>query len=81
MTKNQLTEWVNTGRELEFDYRGRHYSITYYGDNRKDYISFCEFYQETIDVPDVDALWESTYKGIKLSEMLLSIPEDEFNVA
>ena len=80
MTKEQLFEWVDTGRELEFNYKGKDYSIIYFRKNRKIYISFCEFYKETLDVATVDELWNSTYKGIKLSDMLSSIPEDEVDV-
>ena len=46
----------------------------------KDFISFCEAYDETVDVATVDELWNSTYKGIKLSDMLSSIPEDKVDV-
>ncbi len=80
MTKEQLFEWVDTGRELEFNYKGKDYSIIYFRKNRKIYISFCEFYKETLDVATVDELWNSTYKGIKLSDMLSSIPEDDVYV-
>ena len=80
MTKEQLFEWVDTGRELEFNYKEKDYSITYFRKNRKICISFCEFYKETLDVATVDELWNSTYKGIKLSDMLSSIPEDEVDV-
>ncbi len=80
MTIDVLKKWVRTGRELEFNYKGKDYSITYYNDNRKDFISFCEAYDETVDVATVDELWNSTYKGIKLSDMLSSIPEDDVYV-
>lgn len=80
MTKEQLFEWVDTGRELEFNYKGKDYSIIYFRKNRKIYISFCEFYKETLDVATADELWNSTYKGIKLSDMLSSIPEDDVYV-
>ena len=80
MTKEQLFKWVDTGRELEFNYKGKDYSITYFRKNRKICISFCEFYKETLDVATVDELWNSTYKGIKLSDMLSSIPEDKVDV-
>lgn len=56
MTKEQLFKWVDTGRELEFNYKGKDYSITYYNDDRKDFISFCEAYDETVDVATVDEL-------------------------
>ncbi len=81
MTKQQLTEWVDTGRELEFEYQGNKYSITYYNDNRKDYISFCQYHQETLDVSDVNILWNSTYRGIKLADMFTLIPENQVDIA
>lgn len=80
MTKEQLFEWADTSRELEFNYKGKDYSITYFRKNRKICISFCEFYKETLDVATVDELWNSTYKGIKLSDMLSLIPEDDVYV-
>ena len=80
MTIDVLKKWVRTGRELEFSYKGKDYSITYYNDDRKDFISFCEAYDETVDVATVDELWNSAYKGIKLSDMLSSIPEDDVYV-
>ena len=80
MTIDILKKQVRTGRELEFNYKGKDYSITYYNDDRKDFISFCEAYDETVDVATVDELWNSTYKGIKLSDMLSSIPEDDVYV-
>lgn len=80
MTKEQLKDWVNTGREIEFDYKDKRYSITYYGDNRVNYISFCEFYEETLDVADVETLWISTYKGMDVGKILSSITENEMDL-
>lgn len=80
MTKEQLFKWVDTGRELELSYKGKNYSIIYPEIDNKRIISFCQFDDEVLDVTTVDELWNSTYKGIKLSEMLSSIPEDEVYV-
>lgn len=66
MTKEQLIEWVRTGREIEIEYKGKQYSITYYSDDREAFISFCEFYQETLDCKDVETLWNSIYKGMNV---------------
>ena len=77
MTKEQLFKWVDTGRELELSYKGKNYSIIYSEIDNKRIISFCQFDDEVLDVATVDELWNSTYKGIKLSDMLSSIPEDE----
>ena len=43
-------DYIDTGREIEFTYDKKEYSITYYNDNRVNYISFCEFYKEPINV-------------------------------
>ena len=80
MTKEILKKWIRTGRELEFSFEGKDYSITYYNDKRKDYISFCQAYDETVDVSNVDELWNSTYKGMKVSDILSSVPEDDVYV-
>jgi hypothetical protein len=81
MTKEQLIKWIDTGRELEFSYNGKNYSITYYGDGRKDYISFCEFDDAlTLDVDSADALWDSSYKGMKLSDTLPKVKCEDISV-
>ncbi len=80
MTKEQLFEWVDTGRELELSYKGKNYSIIYPEIDNKRIISFCQFDDEVLDVATVDELWDSTYKRIKLSDMLSSIPEDDVYV-
>ena len=80
MTKEQLFKWVDTGRELELSYKEKNYSIIYPEIDNKRIISFCQFDDEVLDVATVDELWNSTYKGIKLSDMLSSIPEDEVYV-
>lgn len=80
MNKNVLKEWIETGREIEFTCKGNDYSITYYNDNRKDYISFCKAYDETLDVSDVDTLWNSTYKGMKFSDLWASVRYDDITL-
>lgn len=80
MTKEQLISLIDTGREIEFDYQGKPYLITYYFDDREDYISFCEFYKETLDVRDVETLWNSTYKNMNVGEMLSSLTESDMDI-
>lgn len=80
MTKEQVRKWMYTGRELEFESGGKQYSLSpFAGEDGKMWISFCEFYQDTLDVPDVDALWDSSYQGKKVSEILEPIPEDQID--
>lgn len=80
MTKQQLKSLVEAGREIEFDYKGKQYSITYYSDDREDYISFCEFYKETLDVKDVETLWNSTYMDMNVGEILSSLTEKDVDI-
>ena len=47
MSFEQLKNYINIRNEIEFNYRGKKYSITYwYPDDNEDdaYISFCEYY-------------------------------------
>lgn len=73
-------KYIDTGREIEFTYDKKEYSITYYNDNRVNYISFCEFYKEPIDVSSFDELLEKKYNGISIKDMIESLSEDDYSV-
>lgn len=45
----EFREWIETGREIEFTYHHLRYSVTYFIENGKEYISFTEFYKEPVD--------------------------------
>ncbi len=78
MKREMLKKYIETGREIEFAYKGKMYSITYYGDeNKKDYISFCEFYKEPIDVTNFDELCNTCYDGVKVIDMWEALTEDD----
>ncbi len=77
MKKEELKKYVETGREIEFVYEGKRYSITYYEkDADGNDISFCEFYQEPIDVSNFEDLCNITYNGVKVIDMWESISEE-----
>jgi hypothetical protein len=80
MTIEKLKDYVKDSFEIELTYQGKKYSVTYYNDKRKDYISFCEFYQDTLDVPDVETLWGSTYHGIKVSNIFESLGDNDYSL-
>ena len=73
-------EYIDTGREIEFTYDKKEYSITYYNDNRVNYISFCEFYKDPIDVSSFDDLLEQKYNGILIKDMIESLSDDDYSV-
>lgn len=56
MKLKELIQWVDEGREIEFDYEGKRYSITYFYNGDKREISFCEFYKDPTDVTTVEQL-------------------------
>lgn len=76
MTREQLIEYISQGREIEFQYDGKMYSITYSPVGEEDYISFCEFYKETSDVKTIEELMKVSRNGITVLEMLESLTED-----
>jgi len=45
MDKQKLVDYINQGREIEFLFQNKKYSITYGVIGGKSVISFCEFYQ------------------------------------
>ncbi len=80
MRIEDLRQYINTGREIEFTYNKKNYSITYYNDDRENYISFCEFYKETSDVSNVDELLNVTRDGKTVQEMIESLSDDDYSV-
>lgn len=77
MTKEYLEELIKCGHEIEFKYNGKGYSITYYGDDRKDYISFCEYHKYTSDVATIDELFKVQRDGVTVLEMWESLDEEK----
>lgn len=77
MDKQTLSQYVSEGREIEFEYQGKKYSITYGVLDGKEVISFCEFYQETTEVTSVDELIKVEREGVTVLAMLESLTEDK----
>lgn len=77
MTKNLLAEYVACGREIEFKYNNKMYSITYSPADQDDFISFCEFYKEPTNVKTVDELLEVSREGVSVLQMWESIETDD----
>ena len=77
MNLDQIREYVSEGREIEFKFNEKKYSITYGVIDGKDVISFCEFYQETTEVETVDELIKVERDGVTVLHMLESITEED----
>ncbi len=71
---------VEGNREIEFTYQDKKYSITYYNDNRKNYISFCEFYKTPEDVSNVRELLKILIDGKTLEQVFSELPDSAFDI-
>lgn len=80
MNLDELKELVETGREIEFIYDEKRFSITYGEVYGIDVISFCEFYQESTEVKDFESLLKISRYGKTVSEMILNANEDEIEI-
>ena len=84
MNLEELKEYIETGREIEFNYNDKQYSITYwYPDDNEDnkWISFCEFYKETTEVKTAEELWNNVSRdGVTVGEMLTEIDESQIYI-
>ena len=77
MNKDLLKEYVDCGREIEFKYNDKMYSITYGIINDEEVISFCEFYKETTEVKTFDELSEVSRDGVTVVRMWESLTESD----
>jgi len=78
MTKEELFDYIDCGREIEFKYNGKMYSITYGPSwEEEPYISFCEFYKYTSDVKTPEELIKVERDGVTVLEMLESLTEKD----
>ena len=77
MTREQIIDYIEHGREIEFRYQGKMYSITYSPKATKNYISFCEFYKEPTDVATAEELFNVTREGVTVLQMLESLTPDD----
>jgi len=77
MTKERLFDLIKHRHEIELVYKKKEYSITYGISNGEHVISFCEFDKDTIEFKKIDELWNGVYHDIKISEIILSLSEDD----
>ncbi|MGN0701639.1 MAG: hypothetical protein ACI4KL_00435 [Lentihominibacter sp.] len=77
MTTNILKDYIEHGREVEFDYNGKRYSITYGLIDGQEVISFCEFYKETTEITTAEDLLNVSRDGVSVREMWESLNEDD----
>ena len=77
MTKELLKDYIDCGREIEFKYNEKMYSITYSPADQEDFISFCEFYKEPTNVKTFEELLEVSRDGVTVLKMRESLTEED----
>ncbi|MBR0384441.1 MAG: hypothetical protein IJH61_07125 [Eubacteriaceae bacterium] len=77
MKKEALINYLECGREIEFKYKGKMYSITFSPADMDDFISFCEFYQEPTNVKTIEDVLKISRDGVTVLEMWESLSEDD----
>lgn len=80
MTKEKLIEYINTGREIEFTFNGKRYSITYGYIDNIEVISFCEFNKKTTEVVSIEKLLQITRNGYTVREMWNSLDDSQISI-
>lgn len=77
MTKEVLKDYIDCGREIEFKYNEKMYSITYSPADQEDFISFCEFYKEPTNVKTFEELLEVSRDDVTVLQMWESLTEED----
>lgn len=77
MTKELLKDYIDCGREIEFKYNGKMYSITYSPADQDDFISFCEFYKEPTNVKSFDELLQVSRESVTVLQMWSALTEED----
>ena len=77
MTKDLLYDYVTHGREIEFKFNDKMYSITYGTIDEREVISFCEFYKETTEITTFDELLRVSRNGFTVLQMWNSLTEND----
>ena len=77
MSKEELLDYLDSGREIEFKWNGKMYSITYGKINGRSVISFCEFYKESTEAETPAELLKIKRDNTTVLDMLQSLTDND----
>lgn len=82
MTKAEFKKLIEEGHEIEFVYKNKGYSITYYKNEIGNIlISFCEYDKVSVDVETFEELCNIKYNDVTVLEMIEALTEkDEYYI-
>jgi hypothetical protein len=77
MKIEKFIKFIDDGREVEFQYKGKKFSITYGFIDGKEIISFCEFYKKFTEIKSVEELLEVSRYNHSVKEMISQISDND----
>lgn len=77
MTTEELIDYLDHGHEIEFNFHGKEYSITWGRLEGKLVLSFCEFYKETTEVEKPEDILSVSRDGYTVKEMFDEITDED----
>ena len=81
MKVSRLKELLKDGHELEFEYGGKKYSLTWSDlEGESGVLSFCEFQKEDIASSDIDEILDAVYNGQKVADIIEALDEKEVEI-
>ena len=81
MKISRLKKLLDCGHEIEFDYKGKRYSLTWSDvDGEEGVLAFCEFNKEDIESRDIDEILSAEYNGYKVSDIIEELNEEEIDI-
>ena len=71
MKIEEVKKILQDGEEIEFKYKNKDFSITFFEEKGKTKLSFCEFNKEPIDVDTIEEIFDITYNGEIVKDILM----------
>lgn len=77
MMIDRLKEYIATGNEIKFRFKGKDYFITYTCGGDEKHIIFFEYYKEELEVKNVDELLKSYYNGYLIGDIIKVLRDED----
>lgn len=80
MKRECIEELIKARREIEFEFRGKRYSITYSNEDCERPISVCEYYKQPIDVRNANEVLRLKIGPYTLERIFAALPDSAFDI-
>ena len=81
MKVSRLKELLKEGHEIEFDYKGKRYGLTWSDvDGEEGVMAFYEFNKDDIASKNIDEILSAEYHGLKVADIIEDLNEEEVDI-